>query len=152
MKVPEVARFNEKVLFLVIADSKYGNRVPVQLGTLHIDMLLDCTTPEELASLGKTWERGQVGRVITNKQVQLEGFDLDSVKGRVRLNNTVTLKPGEACRARGITDIKGNCKRLNVIIEPTKNREYTTGLEVVPVYTVCKAGSSKVGDDAPQSF
>ena len=67
LKVQEVAKFNKQVLFLVIADSEYGNRVPVQLGTLHIDMLLNSATAKELASLGKTWERGQVGRVIANK-------------------------------------------------------------------------------------
>ena len=46
--------------------------MPVQLGTLHIDILLDHASPEELASLGKTWERGRVGRVIANKQAQSE--------------------------------------------------------------------------------
>ena len=98
LKVPEVAKFREWFLFLVIADSEYGNRVPVQLGTLHIDMLLNSATSAELASLGKTWERGQVGRVIANRQAQLEGFDLNSVKGVVRLTQPLTVKPGEGCR------------------------------------------------------
>ena len=144
LKVPEVAKFKEQVLFLIIADSEYGNRVPVQLGTLHIDMLLNSATAKELASLGKTWERGQVGRVIANKQAQIEGFDLNSVKGKVRLTRSLTVKPGEGCQITAVTNIKGNSKRLNVLVESLRDCEFDPGLEVIPVYSTCRAGSSKV--------
>ena len=107
-------------------------------------MLLNSATSEELASLGKTWERGWVGRVIANKQAQLEGFDLNSVKGKVRLTQSLTVKPGEACRVSAITDIKGNGKRLNVLVELVQEHGYGPGLEIVPVYSTCRAGSSKV--------
>ena len=35
----ELKGFQKDVLMLVINDSPYGKRVPVQLGTLHIDMI-----------------------------------------------------------------------------------------------------------------
>ena len=35
---------------LIIDDSAYGMRVPVQLGTLHIDMALDLATEAEMKS------------------------------------------------------------------------------------------------------
>ena len=38
---------------LVINDSLYGNRVPVQIGTLHIDMMLDLASEEEKKRLNR---------------------------------------------------------------------------------------------------
>ena len=38
--LPEVKGFQKDVLMLVIDDSPYRKKVPVQLGTLHIDMIL----------------------------------------------------------------------------------------------------------------
>ena len=39
---------------LVIDDREFGQRVPIQLGTLHIDMILAQAMSEELVALGKT--------------------------------------------------------------------------------------------------
>ena len=56
LRIPEVKKFQEDVLLLVIDNSPYGKKVPIQIGTLHIDMILAMATPEELASFGKSWE------------------------------------------------------------------------------------------------
>ena len=42
---------------LVINDSPYGNRVLVQIGTLHIDMMLDLASEEEKKRLNRQVER-----------------------------------------------------------------------------------------------
>ena len=39
-------KFDLDVLMLVVDDSPYGMRVPIQIGTLHIDMALDLATEE----------------------------------------------------------------------------------------------------------
>ena len=39
--IPGLPDFGKDVLMLVIDDSPYGKRVPIQLGTIHIDMVLD---------------------------------------------------------------------------------------------------------------
>ena len=59
---------SEYILMLVIKDSEYGERVPIQLGTLHIDMILEKVTTEELNSLGKAFERGRVTRLTVNQR------------------------------------------------------------------------------------
>ena len=41
--------------FVVVGNSEYGKRVPIQIGTLHIDMVLEIATKEELSLLGRTW-------------------------------------------------------------------------------------------------
>ena len=43
-----------------------------------------------------------------------------------------------------VTNIKGNSKRLNVLVEFLRDCEFNPGLEVIPVYSTSRAGSSKV--------
>ena len=45
-------------------DHKYGHRVPVTIGTLHIDMIIEQVTKDELDQLGTAWGRGKVNRQI----------------------------------------------------------------------------------------
>ena len=56
--VPQIRNFEEPCLFVVVSDSKYGKRVPIQIGTLHIDMVMGAAAKEELSLMGKAWERG----------------------------------------------------------------------------------------------
>ena len=123
LQLPQIKHFHEKVLMLVVNDSEYGKRVPIQLGTLHIDMILEQVTKEEQATLGKTWERGRVGRAVINKQAEVEGFDLSSVEGPVRMTGTTTIKAGQTLKTQGIIGVKGNFKRINVIVEPLEPGE-----------------------------
>ena len=46
--ISDLTQYNEDVLFLVVSDHKYGEWVPVQLGTLVIDPLVVIMTLEEL--------------------------------------------------------------------------------------------------------
>ena len=62
LEIPQVKNFEEPSLFVVISDSEYGKQVPVQIGTLHIDLILEKATREELAKMGKAWERGTLAR------------------------------------------------------------------------------------------
>ena len=55
LEIPEIPEFREYVLMLVIENSEYGDRVPIQLGTLHIDLILEKATPEQLKMLGKAY-------------------------------------------------------------------------------------------------
>ena len=68
---PEIPNFDEDCLFLVMSDHTYGDRVPFTIGTLHIDMMLDKASPEELESLSGAWNRGFVNRRIQAKRLQI---------------------------------------------------------------------------------
>ena len=39
--IPDVDAFNEDGLILVMPDHEYGHRVPVTIGTLHSDMIIE---------------------------------------------------------------------------------------------------------------
>ena len=56
--IPQLKDFDEPCLFVVVGDSEYGKRVPIQVGTLHIDLVLEKATKAELSLLGRVWERG----------------------------------------------------------------------------------------------
>ena len=51
LKIPEVRAFDRNVLMLIVLDNPYCERVPVALGTLHIDMSIKLVTWEELEKL-----------------------------------------------------------------------------------------------------
>ena len=74
MEIPGVDAFNEDCLFLVMPDHEYGHRVPVTIGTLHIDMIIEQATKDELDQLGTAWGRGKVNRQIQARRVQLENL------------------------------------------------------------------------------
>ena len=57
LEVPEIENLSEYILMLVIEDSEYGERVPIQIGTLHIDMILEKATADELNKLGKVIQK-----------------------------------------------------------------------------------------------
>ena len=133
---------------LVIDNSPYGKKVPIQVGTLHIDMILAIVTPEELASLGKSWERSSVGRMIQSKQAKIKGkeFTLDDVTGPMKLVEKVTIIPGNTVKIKGITQMKGHSKRVNGITEPLEKGGPIKLISVmtVPTYTMCKPSSNRV--------
>ena len=52
--IPDLPHYNEDVLFLVIANHKYGDGVPVQLGTQVIDQLVATMTEKKLQKVGET--------------------------------------------------------------------------------------------------
>ena len=58
----EIPTFDQDCLFLAMPDHEYGHHVPVTIGTLHIDMIIESATKEELDQLGKACGRGKVNR------------------------------------------------------------------------------------------
>ena len=53
LNIPQIKKFNVDVLMLIINESPYAMRVPIQIGTLHIDMALDLATEEERKKLNR---------------------------------------------------------------------------------------------------
>ena len=138
----EIQNFDEDCLFLVMPDHAYGYRVPVTIGTLHIDMMLDKASPEELESLSKAWNRGFVNRRIQAKQLQINNeSQLSKIKGTVKLTRNVKLKPGQTQKVKSRSNHPLNGKRVNVILEPTDEEE---GSYTVPSYNFLKGNSRSV--------
>ena len=142
LQIPQMPEFKEYILMLVVQDSEYGNRVPLQIGTLHIDMILNKANAKQLEALGKPYERGSLGRPMTSKQ----GMDLETVKGPIKVAKQITLEAGETRRIQGMSQIRGNHKWLHVVAEPLEQggAAETPQLITVPTYSVCMPGSHRV--------
>ena len=125
-----------------MSDHTYGDRVPVTIGTLHIDMMLDKASPEELESLSRAWDHGFVNRRIQAKQLQINNeSQLSKIKGTVKLTRNVKLKPGQTQKVKSRSNHPLNSKQVNVILEPTDEEE---GSYTVPSYNFLKGNSRSI--------
>ena len=106
LEIPEIPEFKEKVLMLVIENSEYGERVPIQLGTLHIDLILEKATLEQLEAMGRAYQCGGMGRPVQSKGI----LELGQVSGPIKLTKIVTLEAGETIKVNGLSQLKGNVK------------------------------------------
>ena len=68
-------------------------------------------------------------------------FDLNQVKGKVKLTKTVVIKPFQTVHVSGLTECNQHFKRVNVIVESDPKREYGAAIPING-YTVLKPGSS----------
>ena len=82
LKLPQIEKFDVDVLMLIIDDSAYGMRVPVQLGTLHIDMALDLATEAEMKKLSCRWERAKMATALCMNSMVVDenSFKLDDIR------------------------------------------------------------------------
>ena len=87
-----------------------------------------------------------MGWNVINKQAQVEGFDLDSIEGPVKITEHTVLKAGETLKTQGMIEVRGHFKRINIAIEPLglKEMNMKEGVGAISTYAVCKAGSSRV--------
>ena len=142
LEIPGVDAFNKDCLFLVMPDHEYGHRVPVTIGTLHIDMIIEQASKDELDQLGTAWGRGKVNRQIQARRVQLEYVtQLETITGKVWLTKKVKLKSNQSLKVKARSSNPLNIKRVNVIIEPTDDEE---GNYTIPAYTYLKSNSRNV--------
>ena len=97
LQIPNVQAFNLDVLMLVIPESEYSKSVPVTIGTIHIDEIINLITDEELKLSNRKWQRGIISSKVAVKFLQLkENKDiLDKVTGDVKLTRNVQVPPME---------------------------------------------------------
>ena len=107
-QVPGVKAFNEDILVVIQNDSAYSNWVPITLGTLHIDMVIEKATSEELQNLGKEWKTGILSVKIEVRQAKLGGKIpplVDQVDYKIKLSRNVTIQPRKALKSTGIVQL-----------------------------------------------
>ena len=143
ISIPEIRGFDEPCLLLVSGDSEFGHFCPVILGTLHIDMILEKATKEELQGLSESWRRGGLGNRVMNQLAAVSG-ELDQCTGEVRVTRDIHVGEGETVQVSGRSDHPLNCKRVNVILEPLETSE---GALVVRTYAMTKSNGRRVPFD-----
>ena len=158
LKIPQIKKFDLDVLMLVIDDSPYAMRVPIQIGTLHIDMALDLATEEERKKLNRQWRRAELASSLCMKSANANVedsnesknvFDLDNITGSVQITKDLSLQPFENVTIsgllKGLVKRSAYFKRVNVALEPMEQHKEGEGPYcAVPAYTFLKPGSNRV--------
>ena len=108
---------------LVVEDSPYGWRVPIQIGTLHIDMALDLATKEEKRKLNCQWKRAELAASLCMKSANAKADDSDESQPTFNLAHV---------------KCSGYFKRVNVARELLKQHEEGEGTfcAVPPIFSL----------------
>ena len=148
MKIPGISEFDEYCAFLVIPESPYSKRVPLQIGTLHIDEAIRLIKVEEAAVLDLSWKRARMASVICSKSAQLaEGeekpFDLNEVKGPVKLTKKIVVPPFSTIQVSAISKVTTHRKAVNVMTDIPEDWDIE-GVVALPTYSQMNNGSRRV--------
>ena len=137
--IPEVKGFTQDVLMLVVPDTNYNALVPIMIGTLHIDMILETATKSELEALSKQWRHGSVNRRVVSQQMRLVEGITQHLEGEVRLRKKVVIGLLETIKVKGVAKIPVLNKRLNVSIDTLAGGDQV--VQAVPSYDYLDQGS-----------
>ena len=112
LSIPGIKAMNRDSLLMAVKDTEYTNRVPVQLGTLHINEALASVTMEEYGKLPIAWARANFPPKPISKLATVSGpeFDLDTIKGHVKITKAITISPFQTVQATGITNCSSHFK------------------------------------------
>ena len=89
LTIPGIKQMDKDSLFMVTNNSPYTQRVPIQLGTLHIREAMQLATEEEKQqSLSPAWVTASFAPQALSKAGVLNGpnFDLNQVNGKVEVD------------------------------------------------------------------
>ena len=153
LNLPQVEKFDHDVLMLVIDDSQYGAKVPIQIGTLHIDMAIDLATDEERMKFKRKWEHAEMATHLRMASMQTDSskpvIHLDEITGNVHLTHNLSLGLFETATISGLLKgpVKNSAyyKRVNVSVEPISSHlNDDSKYCAVPGYTFLKPGSHRI--------
>ena len=136
---------NQNSLFMVVKDTNYTNRIPVQLGTLHINEALVVATKEEHGNLLVAWARTNFPPRPISKQTQVQEpeFNLNLIRGQVKITRPVTISPFETTHVPGLTECNSHSKIIHVMMEASKGFNHEA-VKTICAYSMLKPGSSRV--------
>ena len=145
LAIPRTRKMDKNSLFMVSNNSPHTNRVPIQIGTLHIREALQLATKEEKEALPQAWQTANFPPQVLSKSGILKEpeFDVNKVKGHVKLTKAVTIGPFQTVHVSGLRECNQHFKRVNVIVEPDPDKTYEAAVPIYG-YTVLKQGSSRV--------
>ena len=123
LEFPHIPHYSEEVVMLVVPDpTAYAVRVPLQVGTRVISTVIKSLTPDNIKHLDETLRQTYVDTLMScavQKRPSEKGdtFNLEEVKGPVKLKKEVKLEPFEQKEVWGYTKVRGHSKRVVVCTE-----------------------------------
>ena len=110
------------MIFLIVANHKYGERVPVQIGTQVIDQLVRTMTKKEFQKAGEIGKQVYLGTTVSKRNT-VKGLDipecnLEGVKGKICTMRKVMIPPCRTTVVKGIANFTTHSKFLIAVAEP----------------------------------
>ena len=148
LKVPEVSAFDTDVVLLIMPDSAHTAHVPITLGTLRTDMVVNLATKAELENLNKQWNRGVIATNLAMKEAQLvNGEDIQivsQINNIITMTKDATIAPFGSIRVKGVTKAPNHYKCINVTIDDPPNKQCCKDVAVVHQIQILRPGPSKI--------
>ena len=142
LQIPEIRNYNEDALMMVMNDSRYGDKVPFAIGTIHIHTALKEMTKDEWDNMTLSWQSVALP-ACASKASGMEDFSLASVGGDVKLHKTTILPPFSTTFVKGRSSVKSHYKRVNVATEHS-DKITNKNIATVRSYSFIKPSSNKV--------
>ena len=142
LQIPEIKNYKENALMMVMNDSRYGDKVPFAIGTIHIHAALKKMTKEEWKNMTQSWQSVALP-AYASKALGMEDFSLDNVGGDVKVHKTTILPPFSTTFVKGRSSVKGHYKRVNVATEYS-DKKTNKNIATVRSYGFLKPSSNKV--------
>ena len=148
LKTPQFPEYEEKILMLVIPDSKYTHRVPVQIGTRVIAWSMKCVVqenpPQVVETCGSVYTSTVMAQKASVDRGLQETFDLEAVKGPIMTTKEVVLGPFETHQISGASKVTGHSKWVNIMAEPP-DTIFSNQVVATSTYGELQPGSSRIG-------
>ena len=102
-------------------------------------------TKEEYGNLSVTWATANFPPFPISKLVNVKEpeFDLDKIKGKVKLTKLITIAPFETVQVPGLTECTQHFRRVHVMTEVSDKFRHDV-IRPICVYSDLKPGSSRV--------
>ena len=132
--------------YLVVANHKYGDRVPIQIGTQVIDQLVATRTKRNYRRLGKAGGR-YTWTPLSQKEILLEvpmllHMILEGKKGKIFTMREVVIPPLVTTVVKGIVDLTTHSKYFIVVVVPVTG--YSEHIAMARSYGELKPGKGKI--------
>ena len=92
LQIPEIKNYKENALMMVMNNSRYGDKVPFAIETIHIHAALKKMTKEEWKNMTQSWQSVALP-AYASKTLGMEDFSLDNVGWDVKIHKTTILPP-----------------------------------------------------------
>ena len=143
---PDLPWYNEDVMFLVVSDNKYGERVPGQIGTQVIGHLVVTMSKKDFKQSRETVNQVHLSTVIskrnTVKGLNVPEYNVKVVKGIIHAIREVLIPPFMTTVVKGIMNLMTHSKCMNVDVEPVTG--YLDHIAMARSYGVLKPERAKI--------
>ena len=134
------------MLFFVVSDHRYAERIPVQIGTQVIDYLVKMMMEKELQQVWDTLKLVHLSSIISKQYIvkclDMSEYDLKGVKGKICTMREVVIPTFGTTIVKGTANFTTHSKCLNVVVEPVAG--YSEHIATTRSYVILKPAKGKI--------